>query len=88
MTWVKIVKVELRPAPDQSDSDINQAPADDLDEDDISNAYMSVERMPVFNERHGPFIHDAESSSFQIFTDLFPEKIMDLLISETNRYFT
>ena len=73
---------------DESDSDIDQAPADDLYADDISNAYMSLEGMPVFNERHGLLIHDAKSSPFQIFTDLFPDEIMDLLVSETNRYFT
>ena len=78
---------EGEPAPDKSDSDIDQAPVDGLGfADDISNAYMSLEGMPVFNERHGPLIHDAESS-FHIFTDLFPDEIMDLLVSETNRYF-
>ena len=76
------------PATDESDSEIDQAPADGLDADDISNTYMSLEGMPVFNERHGPLIHDAESLPFQIFTDLFPDEIMDLLVSETNRYFT
>ena len=53
---------EGEPAPDVFDSDIDQAPADGLDADDISNAYMSLEGMPVFNERHGLLIHDAESS--------------------------
>ena len=71
---------EREPAMDKSDLDIDQAPADGLDVDDISNTYMSLEGMPVFNERHGPLIHDAESSPFQIF--------MDLLVSATNRYFT
>ena len=79
---------EGRPAQDESDSDIDQAPADGLDTDDISNAYMSLEELPVFNKRHGRLIHDVESSPFQIFTDLFPDEIMDLLVSETNRYFT
>ena len=76
------------PTPDESDSDIDQAPANGLDADDVENAYMSLEGMPVFNECHGPLIHDAESFPFQIFTDLFPDEIMDLLVSETNRYFT
>ena len=79
---------EGEPAPDESNSDIDQAPADGLDADDISNACMSLEGMPVINERHGPLIHDAEASPFQTFTDLFPDEIMDLLVSETNRYFT
>ena len=57
---------------DESDSDIDQALADGLDADDISNTYMSLEGMPVFNERHEPLIHDAESSPFQIFTNRFP----------------
>ena len=43
---MKIVKGR-EPAPDESDPDIDQAPADGLDADDISNAYMSLERMPV-----------------------------------------
>ena len=47
---------------DESDLDIDQAPADGLDADDISNAYMSLEGMPVLNERHEPPIQDAESS--------------------------
>ena len=29
-----------------------------------------------------------QNPPFQIFTDLFPDEIMDLLVSETNRYFT
>ena len=37
-------------ATDESDSDIDQALADGLNVDDISNAYMSLEEMPVFNE--------------------------------------
>ena len=49
---------------------------------------MSLEGMPVFTERHGPLIHDLESSPFQIFTDLFPDEIMNLLVSKTNRYST
>ena len=45
------------PATDESDSDIDQAPADGLDADDISNTYMLLKGIPVFNERHGPLIH-------------------------------
>ena len=33
---------EGAPGPDESDSDIDQAPADGLDADDISKAYMSL----------------------------------------------
>ena len=40
---------EGEPATDESDSDIDQAPADGLDAEDISNAYMSLQGMPVFN---------------------------------------
>ena len=53
---------EGEPATNESDSDIDQVPADGLDADDISIAYMSFEGMLVFNERHGPLIHDTESS--------------------------
>ena len=70
------------PAPDESHSEIDHAPADGLDADDISNANMSLEGIPVFNECHGLLIHDAEYFPFQIFTDLFPDEIMDLLVSE------
>ena len=79
---------EGEPATDESNSDIDQAPADGLDADDILNAYMSLEGMPEFNAHHGSLIHDTESSPFQIFTELFPDEIIDLLVSETNRYFT
>ena len=70
---------EGRPAPDEYDSDIDQAPADGLDSDDISNAYMSLEGMPVFNEHHGPLMTQNPPPRFS--------PIISLFISETNRYF-
>ena len=58
-----------------------------LDDADAAAAYQTYPNLPVFDQAHGPLMHGSDSSAYEIFCSLFPDELLVLLITKTNRYY-
>ena len=58
-----------------------------LDDASAAAAYETNPNLPDFVETHGPLIHSAGSTSYEIFCSIFPAELLVLIVEETNRYY-
>ena len=49
-----------------------------------ATAYRTSPNQPDFIHPHGPLIHAAGSSAYEIFCSLFPDELLALMVEETN----